>query len=113
MDNIYFTVGPSQLYPTVKKHLKNAIEEDIFSISHRSQQFQDIFESAVSNIKKILGIPAEWNIFFLGPRPKPWSASFKIVFMKVLIISRRLPREKDFLKFPPSLEKNLKSTRLL
>lgn len=64
MKKIFFTVGPSQLYPTVPKHIKNALKENIFSLSHRSQQFIDIYEGTAQNLRKLLNIPMTHHIFF-------------------------------------------------
>ena len=66
MKNIYFTCGPSQLYPTVKSHLKTALDNNLGSISHRGQQFQNIYKSAQTNLRKLLSIPLSHKIFFLS-----------------------------------------------
>lgn len=66
MKNIFFTPGPSQLYPTSKRHLQQALREDIPSISHRSKKFQDIYDHTVSGLKKLLSIPDTHHIFFLS-----------------------------------------------
>lgn len=66
MKNIYFTPGPAQLYPTVEKHIAEAMEQQICSISHRSTQFEDIFSSTVSGLKQLLGIPQDYTIFFVS-----------------------------------------------
>lgn len=63
---IFFTVGPTKLYPTVKKHILNALKENISSISHRSEKFINIFKEVVSNLKKLLNIPADYEVFFLS-----------------------------------------------
>lgn len=65
MKNIYFTVGPTQVYPTVVSHISKAIKEDIVSISHRGEQFKKIFEKAVSNLRDLLNIPLTHHIFFI------------------------------------------------
>jgi phosphoserine aminotransferase len=62
----FFTVGPSQLYPTVKEHLREAIEADIPSISHRGAQFMEMYESVASGLKTLMGIPDDFHIFFLS-----------------------------------------------
>lgn len=61
---IFFTVGPSQLYPTVPGHIKNALKENIFSLSHRSKQFSEIYEKTSTNLRKLLNIPSTHHIFF-------------------------------------------------
>jgi Phosphoserine aminotransferase len=63
---IFFTVGPTKLYPTVNKHILNALKENIPSISHRSEKFINIFKESVSNLKKLLNIPADYEVFFLS-----------------------------------------------
>jgi len=64
MKKIFFTVGPSQLYPTVPKHMKIALQDDIFSLSHRSKTFSDIYKSTAANLRKLLNIPLTHHIFF-------------------------------------------------
>jgi len=65
MGNIFFTPGPSQLYPTVKKHLLYALRENIPSISHRGQRFQEIYEGTVSGLRQLLNIPDSHRVYFL------------------------------------------------
>lgn len=66
MKKIFFTPGPSQLYPTVKKHMKKALSEDITSISHRGEKFQKIYAETVSSLRDLLEIPSKHKIFFLS-----------------------------------------------
>ncbi len=66
MKKIYFTCGPSQLYPKVNQYLKAAISNDIPSISHRGKMFQNLFAETVHNLKKLLTIPKNYHIFFLS-----------------------------------------------
>lgn len=66
MSKVFFTPGPAQLYPTVKTHIKNALDENILSISHRSEKAQNIYAETVSNLKKLLEIPPQYKIFFLS-----------------------------------------------
>lgn len=66
MKNIYFTVGPSQLYPTVPKHILNALEMDIFSISHTGESFLDMYKNISANLRKLFNIPITHHIFFTG-----------------------------------------------
>src|SRR5579864_2740300 len=66
MHKIFFTPGPSQLYPTVKNHLEQAFEENIGSISHRSNQFEELFSLTVENLRKLMHIPQKHHVFFLG-----------------------------------------------
>lgn len=64
MKKLFLTVGPSKLYPTVPTHIETALQENIPSLSHRSQEFLDLFGSTTDNIRKLLDIPATHQIFF-------------------------------------------------
>ncbi len=66
MKNIYFTVGPSQLYPTVPKHISNAVEIDICSISHRGNSFQELYLNTTSQLRSLLNIPSSHSIFYVS-----------------------------------------------
>lgn len=66
MRKIFFTAGPSRLYPTVSDHIRDALRDDVLSISHRSQKFKDIYKDTVDNLRKLIDIPQDYNIFFLG-----------------------------------------------
>ncbi len=63
---IYFTPGPSQLYPTVKKHVQTALKDDIPSLSHRSEAFREIVKDTYQSLRKLLKIPPSYEIFFLS-----------------------------------------------
>jgi phosphoserine aminotransferase len=64
MRSVYFTVGPSQLYPTVPKHISTALAEDIPSLSHRSEAFKKINALTQTNLRALLNIPASHHIFY-------------------------------------------------
>lgn len=73
MDNkIYFTPGPSELYPTVSTHIQTALENKVGTISHRSKTFQDIFEGTTNSLRKLLNLPDNYKIFFLGSATEVW-----------------------------------------
>ncbi len=63
---LFFTPGPSQLYPTVEKHIRTAMRKNIASISHRSSVFQEIYKQATDNIRKLLRVPADYHVFYLS-----------------------------------------------
>lgn len=65
MKKVFFTVGPSQVYPTVSKHLVDAIGKDILSISHRESLFHEMYFENVKILKKLLKIPSDYQIFFI------------------------------------------------
>lgn len=66
MKKTFFTPGPSELYPTVYKHIKTAFEENIPSISHRSDAFHEIYQNSVSTFKKLYNVPKDYRIYFLS-----------------------------------------------
>lgn len=69
---IFFTPGPSELYFTVEGHLKTALKEQIPSISHRSQQFKDIYKQTADNLRELLNLPDEYKIFFTSSATEVW-----------------------------------------
>jgi phosphoserine aminotransferase len=66
MDRIFFTVGPTEVFPEVGNLYKEAFENKLFSISHRSKEFERIFQFTVSSLKELLGIPEDFYIFFIS-----------------------------------------------
>lgn len=66
MPKIYFTPGPSQLYPTVRQHLAEALQLDMMSISHREPAYNAMAEHTVAGLRMLLKIPADYEIFFLS-----------------------------------------------
>ncbi len=62
----FFTVGPSQIYPTVPLHMQNAIRHNIMSISHRGAEFKGIYKKASDGLRELLNIPADYEIVFLS-----------------------------------------------
>lgn len=63
-DKKYFTCGPTELYPVVREFMLDAIDKKILSISHRSKDFELIFKYTVDELKKLMGIPDDFMIFF-------------------------------------------------
>lgn len=65
-DKKYFTCGPTELYPSVKKYLTEALDKKIFSLTHRGKEFEEIFKFTVAELKKLMGIPEDFMIFFMS-----------------------------------------------
>lgn len=72
-----FTPGPSQLYFTVKDHLKRAFRDGIPSLSHRSKEFERIFESTGHGIKELLGIPDNFTVVYTSSATEIWERSIQ------------------------------------
>lgn len=62
----FFTVGPSQIYPTVPQIVKNAIREDVLSLSHRGSEFKEIYKKMDDGLRKLLNIPDDYEIVVLS-----------------------------------------------
>jgi len=76
-NKIYFTPGPSELYPTVPQHLQAAIANKIGSISHRSQQFKDIYAHAENGLRQLLQLPTNYEILFLSSANEIWERAIQ------------------------------------
>lgn len=72
MHKQFFTPGPSGLYYTVEQHLKKAVKTGIGSISHRSQQFRDIYKEVDSNLRAILNLPDNFKVLFTNSATEVW-----------------------------------------
>jgi phosphoserine aminotransferase len=66
MKKVFFIPGPSQLYPSVEKHFLKGFKEQISSISHRSKQFQEIYQDLSTGLKDLLNIPSDYHVFVVG-----------------------------------------------
>ncbi|MBL7766505.1 MAG: alanine--glyoxylate aminotransferase family protein [Chitinophagaceae bacterium] len=69
---IYFTPGPSQLYPTVATHIQSALDEGFCSISHRSRRYESIQQMAEENLRALMNIPDHFHIFFTSSATEIW-----------------------------------------
>lgn len=69
---IFFTPGPSALYFTVEEHLKTALKEQVMEINHRSAQAEAYFKTAVENLKSLMNIPQDYEVFFLSSATEIW-----------------------------------------
>jgi phosphoserine aminotransferase len=72
MKNLYFTPGPAELFPTFYQHLQTAMDEQLGSISHRSQRFRDIYKFTDEQLRILLNIPQSHGIFFTGSASEVW-----------------------------------------
>lgn len=66
MQKIYFTVGPSQILPSVAGYIEHAITEDVLSMNHRSAAFSSLYRSVDTGLKELFNIPTEYSIFFVS-----------------------------------------------
>lgn len=66
MKKKYFTVGPTELSEGIANYYSDAIENNLFSISHRSKEFEEMYSSTVHSLKSLLNIPDDFYVFFLS-----------------------------------------------
>lgn len=66
MKNIYFTVGPSQIYPGITDEISVAVKKEILSLSHRSEEFHKLFDGVREKLRSVLGIPDTHEIFLIN-----------------------------------------------
>ncbi len=72
MFNITFNPGPSQISPETKDDMRRAMDERILEISHRSAQFSDISRNTISQLRKYLGIPKDYKVFYMSSATACW-----------------------------------------
>ena len=63
-DKIYFSVGPTEIFPEVIEFYAAGFKDKLFSVSHRSKEFEKIHSDTVANLKKLLNIPKHEIFFF-------------------------------------------------
>ncbi len=73
----FLTPGPSELYFTVQDHIRSALFNGIGSISHRSDEFKNIYKETEINLRKLLAIPEEFAILFAGSATEIWERSLQ------------------------------------
>lgn len=73
MKQLFFTAGPSALFYTAEEHIKQALKEQVPSISHRSKAYEKISENTTDNLRELLNIPNEYHIFFTSSASEVWS----------------------------------------
>ena len=66
MNKVFFTPGPTELYPEVRSYIEKALDENICSINHRSREFMEIYRSVSLNLRQLMNIPGNYHIFFLS-----------------------------------------------
>lgn len=60
------------MYPTVPAHIQQALEMQLPSLSHRSAAFQAIVRHTVSQLRELLEIPEDFEVFFHASATEIW-----------------------------------------
>ncbi len=82
-NKIFFTPGPTQLFYTYQDHFREAIKQDVGSISHRSKQFMHLFQETRENLHSLLELTDDHNIYFTASANEIWER-----MIQSLVISR-------------------------
>ncbi|MTI40076.1 aminotransferase class V-fold PLP-dependent enzyme [Fulvivirga lutimaris] len=69
---ITFYPGPSRVYDKVPKYVKEAFDEGILSINHRSPEFMSLLEHTNQLVKKKLNVPDDYQILYLSSATECW-----------------------------------------
>lgn len=69
---ISFYPGPSRVHDEIPLYVKEAYEEGILSINHRSEEFMKISEKTIQQLKYKLDIPKEYSIFYMTSATECW-----------------------------------------
>ena len=105
MSLTFFTPGPAQLYPTFETHLQTFVNDQLGSISHRSQQYRDLHKFTVDQLRILLNVPETHAIMFLGSASEVWE---RIIFNCVELESFHLVNgsfSKKFCEYSTALNK--------
>jgi phosphoserine aminotransferase len=69
---VSFYPGPSRVHNKIPGYVKDAFEEGIMSINHRSNEFVTIAEKTITLLKEKLRIPHSYTIFFTSSATECW-----------------------------------------
>jgi phosphoserine aminotransferase len=72
MKKVFFTPGPSELYFTYADHYRQALRENIGSISHRDPVFIKLYEHTVEQLKALLDLPDGYHMVFTSSATECW-----------------------------------------
>src|SRR5271169_989914 len=74
---IHFAPGPSELYFTVKDHVKEAFRNDVPSLSHRSKTFESFYRDVKDGLRELLALPSNYSVFFTSSANEVWERSIQ------------------------------------
>ena len=69
---ISFYPGPSRVHDEIPEYVKDAYEEGVLSINHRSEEFMAISENAIGLIKNKLEVPKDYTVFYTTSATECW-----------------------------------------
>lgn len=69
---ISFYPGPSRVHEEIPQYVKDAYQEGILSINHRSEEFMKMSEKAIHLLKSKLEIPKDYTVFYTTSATECW-----------------------------------------
>ncbi|MEO1049803.1 MAG: aminotransferase class V-fold PLP-dependent enzyme [Bacteroidota bacterium] len=69
---ISFYPGPSRVYSQVPKFVKEAYDQGILSINHRSDEFVKLYQQTKTLLREKLAIPDPYSIYFTSSATECW-----------------------------------------
>jgi phosphoserine aminotransferase len=69
---IYFTAGPSQLHAQYNAFHQQAMDLHLGSLNHRSEGFRKIYQETDAQLRELMQIPNEHEIYFSGSASEIW-----------------------------------------
>jgi phosphoserine aminotransferase len=69
---ISFYPGPSRVHDAIPQYVKEAFRKGILSINHRSDEFMKISANTIALLKKKIGIPEDYTIFYTSSATECW-----------------------------------------
>lgn len=67
-----FNPGPSQISVETKADIQFALDQKLLEISHRSPVFSEISKTCITELKKLLGVPEDYQVFYLDSASQAW-----------------------------------------
>lgn len=69
---ISFYPGPSKVYPHVPQYVREAYEQGLLSINHRSEEFVSMSAQTIHLLKQRLKVPEDYMVFFTSSATECW-----------------------------------------
>lgn len=82
---ISFYPGPSKVYPQIPQYVREAYEQGLLSINHRSEEFVSMSARTIALLKQRLKVPEDYMVFFTSSATECWE-----------IISQSLVKKSSF-----------------
>ena len=69
---ISFYPGPSKVYLQIPEYVRDAYEQGVLSINHRSAEFVAISSRAIALVREKLDVPVDYTVFFASSSTECW-----------------------------------------